>query len=184
MGAAAGAMLVCAPIASADDPPPCNPGDAQMPTAAAPGSTPRSHRPCAQGDAGAADRRQPDGRSRQRCSTACTPPVASAPAVKRINGVPTYIPPQGLTLPTGAQVGPPTACIESVKETGCAPDCMPRDIRYLFDEGRRHSAGYGGRRNSCQSRKTRRNRTVSRESVTPLLPIRRLRRRRFRVAPA
>jgi hypothetical protein len=51
-----------------------------------------------------------------------------------INGVPTYIPPEGLSLPPGAQVGPPTAWIESVKQTGCAPGCVPEMYRYLFEK--------------------------------------------------
>jgi hypothetical protein len=128
--AAAGAILALAPIASADDPPP---SDQQQQPAVDPaqfidpalsamqqlpsGGLPTGGLPMAGGVPGV-----------------YTPSGVGTGGEVLINGIPTYIPPEGLTLPPGAQVGPPTAWIESVKQTGCAPDCVPEMYRYLFEK--------------------------------------------------
>jgi hypothetical protein len=63
-----------------------------------------------------------------------TPSGVGTGGMATINGAPVYIPPEGLTLPPGAVVGPPPAYIESVKETGCAPGCVPEQWRSFFEE--------------------------------------------------
>jgi hypothetical protein len=132
--AAAGAILACAPIASADDPPPCNPDGQQCqqqppvdPTQFVDPALNAMQQPPSSGlPAG--------GLPMGGVPGVYTPSGVGTGGEVLINGVPTYIPPQGLTLPPGAQVGPPTAWIESVKETGCAPDCVPEMYRYLFEK--------------------------------------------------
>ncbi len=132
--AAAGAILAVAPIASADDPPPCNPGDTQCQQ-----QQPQVNPAQFIDPALSAMQQLPTGGNSMGGLGGGVPGVYTPSGVGTggevlINGVPTYIPPQGLTLPPGAQVGPPTAWIESVKETGCAPDCVPEMYRYLFEK--------------------------------------------------
>jgi hypothetical protein len=130
-GVAAGAMLVLAPIASAEDPPPCNPdGQCQQPPVDPTQFVDPALGAMQQLPAGG----NPMGGLVGGIPGAYTPSGVGTGGEALINGVPTYIPPQGLTLPPGAQVGPPTAWIESVKETGCAPDCVPEMYRYLFEQ--------------------------------------------------
>ncbi|OBB12305.1 hypothetical protein A5662_07795 [Mycobacteriaceae bacterium 1482268.1] len=126
MGAAAAGAIAYAPIASADDPP-CpadNPQCQQQP----PIGAGQFINPAL--DAAG----QLQGVGRGGVPGVYTPSGVGTGGEALINGVPTYIPPEGLTLPPGAQVGPPTAWIESVKQTGCAPQCVPEMYRYLFEK--------------------------------------------------
>ena len=132
-GVTAGAMLACAPIASADDPPPCNPGDAQC-QQQPPVNPTQFIDPALNAMQQLPTGGNPMGGLGGGVPGVYTPSGVGTGGEVLINGVPTYIPPQGLTLPPGAQVGPPTAWIESVKETGCAPDCVPEMYRYLFEK--------------------------------------------------
>ncbi|MDT5017736.1 MAG: hypothetical protein QOD39_3896 [Mycobacterium sp.] len=113
LGAAAtGAILAGAPIAIADPPPPTDTTEPTPPPVA----------PVINNIVDGVSGLQP------------SPPPAAGPTngvgtggTVLINGVPTYIPPEGLTIPNGSVVGPPVAWLESVKQTGCAPGCVPSE---------------------------------------------------------
>ena len=86
-GVAAGAMLACAPIASADDPPPCNPGDAQCQQQQPPVDP--------AGIVGSVADQVNQGQSQ---GPAASPYPTSGPpggVCSRMNGWPIYIPPGG-----------------------------------------------------------------------------------------
>ena len=92
-GVAAGAMLACAPIASADDPPPCNPGDAQCQQQQPPVDP--------AGIVGSVADQVNQGQSQ---GPAASPYPTSGPpggVCSRINGWPVYIPPGGRELQMG-----------------------------------------------------------------------------------
>jgi hypothetical protein len=128
MAAAAGAIVTWAPIAAADDPlPPSDPNAQQQ--------QPVNPMQFVDPALSAMQQLPSSGLPTGGLPTGYTPSGVGTGGTVLIDGVPTYIPPEGLSLPPGAVVGPPQAWIDSVKQSGCAPGCVPEQWRSLFSQG-------------------------------------------------